>query len=140
VGGSYCVGLAGSVGCILPRIEAAGTSQICPECDSHVSKNLSIRVHECPECWYKTDRVAAAQVIRNRGFAVSAQPNGICAAGQTVDEIACQRDASGAGLSCLDGTGCSRKILAAMLGSAHQIKDYGGEDVTFTQPKRPSIL
>jgi putative transposase len=92
-------------------VEAAGTSQTCPECDAHVSKNLRERMHECPECGYKTDRdVAAAQVIRNRG---------VCAVGQTVDKKACQGDASGVGSSSLDGTGCSRKILVAILGSHH---------------------
>ena len=55
-------------GVYFAKVDAAGTSQTCPECDAHVSKNLSVRVHECPECGYKTDRdVAAAQVVRNRG-------------------------------------------------------------------------
>ncbi|MCW6037689.1 transposase, partial [Spirulina subsalsa FACHB-351] len=32
-------------------------------------KNLSNRVHNCPNCGYKTNRdVAASQVIRNRGL------------------------------------------------------------------------
>ncbi|MGB7441991.1 MAG: zinc ribbon domain-containing protein, partial [Coleofasciculaceae cyanobacterium] len=69
------------------KVEASGTSQTCPECDAHVSKNLSIRVHECPKCGYKTDRdVASAQVIRSRG---------VSAVGLTVAQIACGRDASG---------------------------------------------
>lgn len=64
---------------------------------------------ECPECGYKTDRdVAAAQVIRNRG---------VCAVGQTVAEIACGRDASGAESLSLGGTERSRKLLKAILGS-----------------------
>ena len=95
-------------GVYFAKVEAAGTSQTCPECNAHVSKNLSVRVHECSECGYRTDRdVAAAQAIRNRG---------VSAAGQTVDEIACGRDASGAGLPSLDGTGRDRKILEAILG------------------------
>jgi putative transposase len=98
-------------GVYFAKIEAAGTSQTCPECDAHVSKNLSVRVHECLMCGYKTDRdVAAAQVIRNRG---------VCAVGQTVEEIACGREASGVGKSCLDGTGRDRKFLEAILGSPH---------------------
>ncbi len=46
------------------------TSQLCPQCNSHTGKKeLSIRIHECPECGYTTHRdVAAAQVIRNRGL------------------------------------------------------------------------
>ena len=43
-------------GVYFAKVEAAGTSQACPECDAHVSKNLSVRIHECPECGYKTDR------------------------------------------------------------------------------------
>jgi putative transposase len=105
-------------GVYFAKVDAAGTSQTCPECDAHVSKSLSVRVHECPECGYKTDRdVAAAQVVRNRGFAVSAQPNGVSAVGQTVDEIACGRDASGTGIVSLDGTGRDRKLLEVILGS-----------------------
>src|SRR4028118_1679630 len=82
--------------------------QTCPECNAHVSKNLSVRVHECTECGYKTDRdVAAAQVVRNRG---------VSAVGQMVEEIACGRDASGAESFSLDGTGRDRKFLEAILG------------------------
>ena len=46
------------------------TSQICPNCGTHtVKKDLSVRVHSCPECKYEQDRdVAAAEVIRNRGL------------------------------------------------------------------------
>jgi putative transposase len=96
-------------GVYFAKVDAAGTSQTCPECDAHVSKNLSVRVHECPECGYKTDRdVAAAQVVRNRG---------VSAVGQTVDEIACGRDASGAESLSLGGTGRDRKFLEAILGS-----------------------
>jgi len=96
-------------GVYFAKVDAAGTSQTCPECNAHVSKNLSVRVHECPECGYKTDRdVAAAQVVRNRG---------VSAVGQTVDEIACGRDASGTESLSLGGTGRDRKFLEAMLGS-----------------------
>ena len=77
--------------------------------DVNVTKNLSVRVHECRTCGYKTDRdVAAAQVVRNRGVA---------AVGQTVDKIACGRDASGAESLSLDGTGRDRKFLEAILGN-----------------------
>ncbi len=95
-------------GVYFAKVEAAGTSQTCPECEAHVSKNLSVRVHECRECGYKTDRdVAAAQVVRNRG---------VSAVGQTVDEIACGRDASGAESLSLGGTGRDRKLLEAIRG------------------------
>jgi putative transposase len=50
-------------------VEAAGTSQECPECSTIVKKDLSVRIHTCPECGYTTNRdVAAAQVVRNRGL------------------------------------------------------------------------
>lgn len=95
-------------GVYFAKVEAAGTSQTCPECDAHVSKNLSQRKHECTTCGYKTDRdVAAAQVVRNRG---------VCAVGQMVDENAWGRDASGAESLSLGGTGRDRKILEAIRG------------------------
>ena len=35
-----------------------------------MKKDLSVRVHACPNCGYTTDRdVASGQVIRNRGIA-----------------------------------------------------------------------
>ncbi len=96
-------------GVYFAKVEAAGTSQTCPECDTHVSKGLSIRVHECPECGYRTDRdVAAAQVIRSRG---------VSAVGQTVAQIACGRDASGTDSISLGGTARNRNFLEAILGS-----------------------
>jgi putative transposase len=53
------------------KVDANGTSQTCPSCQTHTGKKeLSQRVHECPECGYKTDRdVAAAQVVVQRGLA-----------------------------------------------------------------------
>jgi len=59
-------------GVYFAKVEAAGTSQECPQCSTAVKKDLSIRVHKCPECGYITNRdVAAAQVIRNRGIAAA---------------------------------------------------------------------
>jgi putative transposase len=50
-------------------VNARGTSQECPECKGEVQKDLSVRIHNCPHCGYKTDRdVASGQVIRNRGI------------------------------------------------------------------------
>lgn len=41
----------------------------CPECEGTVKKDLSVRVHSCPECGFTTDRdVASGLVIRNRGI------------------------------------------------------------------------
>jgi len=51
------------------EVDARGTSQECPECGAEVKKDLSVRIHHCPECNYTTDRdVASGQVIRNRGI------------------------------------------------------------------------
>ncbi len=57
-------------GVYFDKVDKNYTSQVCPQCNSHTGKKeLSIRIHECPECGYTTHRdVAAAQVIRNRGL------------------------------------------------------------------------
>jgi putative transposase len=56
-------------GVYFSKVSASGTSQECPACGASVKKDLSVRVHHCPECGYRTDRdVASAQVIRNRGL------------------------------------------------------------------------
>ncbi|WP_338022937.1 transposase [Argonema galeatum] len=66
------------------EVNARGTSQECPECGAEVRKDLSARVHNCPNCGYITDRdVASGQVIRNRGIAL------ISTVGQTGIESAC---------------------------------------------------
>jgi putative transposase len=58
-------------GVYFARVDAKGTSQTCPLCDTHTGKKtLSERVHHCPNCGYQTDRdVAAAQVVAKRGIA-----------------------------------------------------------------------
>jgi putative transposase len=56
-------------GVYFSKVTASGTSQECPACGASVKKDLSVRVHHCPECGYETDRdVASGQVIRNRGL------------------------------------------------------------------------
>ncbi len=50
-------------------VDSRGTSQECPNCQTEVKKDLSVRWHTCPECGYEADRdVASAQVIRDRGL------------------------------------------------------------------------
>jgi len=72
------------------EVNARGTSQECPECGAEVRKDLSIRVHHCPECKYTTDRdVASGQVIRNRGITL------ISTAGLAGMETACADDLPG---------------------------------------------
>lgn len=53
------------------KVNPNGTSQTCPNCLTATGeKELSERVHKCPECGYETDQeVAAAQVVVQRGFA-----------------------------------------------------------------------
>lgn len=50
-------------------VDSRGTSQLCPMCDTRVSKDLSVRVHQC-ECGYRTNcDVASSQVVLKRGLA-----------------------------------------------------------------------
>ncbi|MFP4102556.1 RNA-guided endonuclease InsQ/TnpB family protein [Coleofasciculus sp.] len=73
-------------------VDARGTSQECPECKGEVKKDLSVRVHDCPHCGYKTDRdVASGQVIRNRGIEL------ISTAGLAGIKTACAADLPGVG-------------------------------------------
>lgn len=52
------------------KVDANGTSQVCPACDTHVPKDLSVRIHNCPFCGYRTNRdVASATVVKKRGLA-----------------------------------------------------------------------
>ncbi len=73
-------------------VNARGTSQECPECGAVVKKDLSVRVHNCLECGFTTDRdVASGQVIRNRGIAL------ISTHGQCGTETVLAVDLPGAG-------------------------------------------
>ena len=58
-------------GVYFEKVSAHKTSQICPNCQTETGKKtLDVRVHECNNCGYTTDRdVAAAQVVRLRGLA-----------------------------------------------------------------------
>ncbi|MGK7893500.1 MAG: zinc ribbon domain-containing protein, partial [Xenococcus sp. (in: cyanobacteria)] len=49
-------------------VDHRGTSQTCPNCRAEVRKDLSVRLSECYECGYVTDRdIASGQEICNRG-------------------------------------------------------------------------
>lgn len=81
-------------------VDPNGTSQTCPRCNAHVAKDLSVRIHDCPECQYTTDRdVAAAQVIVQRGMT---------AAGHVVSKLSVE----GFGL----GDPMKQKVSGAILG------------------------
>ena len=55
-------------GKVLVKVPPAGTSQTCV-CGEHVQKDLSVRVHECPECGLRGDRdVVSAMVILQRAM------------------------------------------------------------------------
>jgi putative transposase len=80
----------GSVESSSRSVDARGTSQQCPECGEEVKKDLSVRIHDCINCGYKTDRdVAAGQNIRNRGIAL------ISTLGHSGMETACADDLPG---------------------------------------------
>ncbi|MEO1132482.1 MAG: transposase [Cyanobacteria bacterium J06639_1] len=63
--------VCGKRGVVYLEVDAKFTSQICPNCQTVTGKkDLSVRVHECPVCGYRTNRdVAAAQVVMQRGLA-----------------------------------------------------------------------
>jgi putative transposase len=89
------------------EVDARGTSQQCPECGGQVKKELSVRIHDCPHCGYKTDRdVAAGQNIRNRGISL------ISTVGQTGIESACADDLPGIEVTQSRQVSKSRKASA----------------------------
>jgi putative transposase len=56
-------------GVFVGEVDHKGTSQTCPNCRITVKKELSDRVHSCPECHYEVDRdIASAQELLNRGL------------------------------------------------------------------------
>ena len=73
------------------EVDGRGTSQLCPECQGEVKKDLSVRIHQCRHCGYTTDRdVASGQVIRNRGISL------LSTAGLAGKETACADELPGA--------------------------------------------
>lgn len=97
-------------GVYFAKVDKNYTSQVCPQCNSHTGKKeLSVRIHECPECGYTTHRdVAAAQVIRNRGLSgvgrlldnnENACGDGLAGAGDCL--VKSQRNKKKSGEACL---------------------------------------
>jgi putative transposase len=69
------------------KVDARGTSQECPDCGAEVRKDLSVRLHQCPECRSVKPRdIAAAQVISARGQRVVENACGVDAAGAEVTQ------------------------------------------------------
>jgi putative transposase len=60
------------------KVNPCGTTQLCSQCGCNVPKDLSVRVHECPQCEYTVDRdVNAARNILRLGRSLRrAAPNG----------------------------------------------------------------
>jgi len=58
------------------QVDHRGTSQSCPQCLTVTGfKELSERIHQCPQYGYTTDRdVAASQVVLTRGIAAVGHP------------------------------------------------------------------
>jgi putative transposase len=56
------------------KVDKNYTSQTCPNCRTHTGKKeLSVRVHQCPECGYEQDRdIAAAEMVRIKGLELNA--------------------------------------------------------------------
>lgn len=62
----------------LIKVDPRGTSQTCSECGAEVRKDLSVRVHDCPQCGYVADRDhnAARNVEQRAGHARRGGLNG----------------------------------------------------------------
>ncbi|MCC6801021.1 MAG: transposase, partial [Anaerolineae bacterium] len=61
---------AASAGRAVLRVNPRGTTQECAGCGSIVPKDLSVRVHDCPDCGLKLDRDLNASLnILARGLA-----------------------------------------------------------------------
>lgn len=82
-------------GVFFAKVDKNYTSQQCPECGTHTGKKqLSLRIHSCPACFYTTSRdIAAAQVVKNRGLELVSESGHDL----EVKEIACGGDAAGTG-------------------------------------------
>ncbi|HBE57810.1 MAG TPA: transposase [Cyanobacteria bacterium UBA11366] len=97
------------------------TSQVCPQCDSYTGKkDLSVRIHSCPECGYTTHRdVAAAQIVRNRGL------SGV---GGILDnkEIACGDNLTGTGDSLVKSQRSRKK--------SYEVRIYPASSQLFKNP------
>jgi putative transposase len=73
-------------GVYFEKVDANGTSQICPKCGVNCGKkDLSQRVHHCISCGYQTDRdVAAAQVVKERGLSSVGQTRKMLTEGKEI--------------------------------------------------------
>lgn len=57
---------AESAGALVVEVDPRGTSQECSQCHQNVPKELSVRVHDCPHCGFKTgrDHNAALNILK----------------------------------------------------------------------------
>uniref|UniRef100_A0A1D9G275 Transposase n=1 Tax=Moorena producens (strain JHB) TaxID=1454205 RepID=A0A1D9G275_MOOP1 len=88
-------------GVYFSKVDYRFTSQICPNCGTHTGKkNLSERIHKCPQCEHEINRdVAAAKIICQRG---------ITAVGQIVVKNGCGDVLTGTGDSLVKNLGSSK--------------------------------
>lgn len=63
----YCTYKAEIAGSMVEQVNPNGTSQICSSCGITVKKDLSVRIHNCPNCKTVLDRDLNASInIKNR--------------------------------------------------------------------------
>lgn len=62
----YTIYKAEEAGRVVVLVNPINTSQICSKCDQIVAKDLSVRIHDCPNCGLKIDRDlnAAINILR----------------------------------------------------------------------------
>lgn len=72
---SVLVSKAESAGAEVVKVNPAGTSQECSQCDATVKKALSVRTHNCPSCGLRLHRDEnAARNILARGLLARTEP------------------------------------------------------------------
>jgi putative transposase len=62
----YMVAKAENAGRTIVAVDPRGTSQRCSQCGADVPKDLSVRIHHCPHCGFKTGRDlnSALEILR----------------------------------------------------------------------------
>jgi putative transposase len=62
----YLTAKAENAGRVIVAVDPRGTSQRCSQCGQNVFKDLSVRIHNCPHCGFKTSRDlnSALEILR----------------------------------------------------------------------------
>ena len=76
---------AEKAGCLNPKVRPHGTSQDCSSCGQRVQKDLSVRVHSCPNCGLSMcrDKNAALNILHR---AINATPADVTSDGKACGE------------------------------------------------------